>query len=809
PGVKVQLKDGTNLIDGPIYQSLSSNDSGPTITLQGLSCYYDNGNQIVNWQGDIPEEFSIEWSGNYPFAGLEEANSSTIPDLSPSITLPAEPGQYTVMLTLKDPGGRVVGSDSITINANRPTLTIRADTSAPVERPATVDGGQAGATIDLYGMAAGGRIDRFEWVQLGGPAEVTIANAESLITTAGLPQPGVYEFGLLAKIGEGGNDSQTVGFASVEAELRPGDPLLRIADRADANNHMDVIRIEGGSSEKRIVNLFAIVEGGQWDHVQWSVLSLPVGATCNIGEAYSNQTWVTFSMDGCYTIQAAVWDVEGTEPLVTRQVVVCVGDCDPDDITPGNPSGSGVQITVEPESTTYELGRTTPLPLRADLSSGILPEGATIRWHLAGYRNEPADVGHESDVTIEPIAAIHNYTTWSPSVGFSAAGIYVVAAEVFDDGEFLCSDVVEITVTYPNIMVRAWVEKQVESEWKPEGKFYVLDLSEPNPNIRLNGSVTFDDSEEHDIDVQWAVLIGSQSVSFSETNSRPTIPTFTQPGIYTVAMVAMSGGVAVGMDTVTVRAYSTATWTGSVVHAGSDKVAILGEKGEPAVLTIDDAMILPETPTGIVWSCEPSTGVSFDNSEIVNPTVAFSAEGQYVLTLTYGTTQDKANVTVYPQSEVLVVDAGSYDKVVLPKALLLNNATAVCASNMPLEYEWRVTAPVGADVVFFPSSNMLNPQVSFPNMTEDVAFYNLQLKITAGDHTETDSALIEVRKMGSDSTPPRIESFTASSATEPITLGLTAIDEESGIRKIELRLKSQNSETAIPFKTFLIPSPCP
>ncbi|NLH15880.1 MAG: hypothetical protein GX455_04825, partial [Phycisphaerae bacterium] len=47
PGVKVQLKDGTNLIDGPIYQSLSSNDSGPTITLQGLSCYYDNGNQIV------------------------------------------------------------------------------------------------------------------------------------------------------------------------------------------------------------------------------------------------------------------------------------------------------------------------------------------------------------------------------------------------------------------------------------------------------------------------------------------------------------------------------------------------------------------------------------------------------------------------------------------------------------------------------------------------------------------------------------------------------------------------------------------
>ena len=61
--------------------------------------------------------------------------------------------------------------------------------------------------------------------------------------------------------------------------------------------------------------------------------------------------------------------------------------------------------------------------------------------------------------------------------------------------------------------------------------------------------------------VQWSVLVGPNSVGFSSDTSRPTTATFNQPGIYTVAMVALANGVAVGMDTVTVRVYSTNDWS--------------------------------------------------------------------------------------------------------------------------------------------------------------------------------------------------------------------------------------------------------
>ena len=109
---------------------------------------------------------------------------------------------------------------------------------------------------------------------------------------------------------------------------------------------------------------------------------------------------------------------------------------------------------------------------------------------------------------------------------------------------------------------------------------------------------------------------------------------------------------------------------------------------------------------------------------------------------------DTANVTVYSRDQGLVVDAGTYDKVVLPNALLLDRASAASSMGEPT-YEWRVTAPVGADVSFYPSANELNPQVSFSKE----GTYNLQLKVTviAGGTKiiAVDSTLIEVEKAGS------------------------------------------------------------
>ena len=158
-------------------------------------------------------------------------------------------------------------------------------------------------------------------------------------------------------------------------------------------------------------------------------------------------------------------------PLTTRKVIIVVGDGDQGIIPPSftNPDPA-VQIVVEPQSATFDLGRKTPLELNARITQGTPSANATIRWHLAGYRNGFTTANSGADAVIGSFAVIHNFTSWSPSVEFSTAGVYTVAAEVFDTerivNRFGCE---EITVTYPNIMVRAWVEKDGSMYGRPMG----------------------------------------------------------------------------------------------------------------------------------------------------------------------------------------------------------------------------------------------------------------------------------------------------------------------------------------------------
>lgn len=252
------------------------------------------------------------------------------------------------------------------------------------------------------------------------------------------------------------------------------------------------------------------------------------------------------------------------------------------------------------------------------------------------------------------------------TVTFSTPGVYVLTATA-TDGLATNQDQVTITVTPPNTapMVSAG-----------QGQLVYL----PN-GATLNGAVQDDGIPAGaTITTTWSLVSGPGSVTFGNASATNTTVTFSTAGNYTLRLTA-SDTELVNSAQVTFAVRNPAVNVAPVVNAGRDKTIGLTNVVTLCGSVSDDG--LPQgAPLSIAWSVVSGPGtVTFDNASLTNSRATFSALGTYVLRLTASDTAlsafDDVSITVYPENNPPVVNAGADQTILVPDPALLSEDGSV------------------------------------------------------------------------------------------------------------------------------------
>ncbi|MBN1126900.1 MAG: right-handed parallel beta-helix repeat-containing protein [Sedimentisphaerales bacterium] len=674
-------------------------------------------------------------------------------------------------------GYKVVASDTVQVAVESDYLSARITASEPeVDAEGVIYLASSGNALNLYGNVEGGSYDHVLWSGTG----ATFGGANALSTWVTFSTDGVYDITFEAQ-----DDSDATLASDVVTVVVGNHGISKL--EVDAGADQVVLLIDGSVT----VPLYGVLtESGQivTDFTGITVAWL-TGDSVTISNPTSiNGAEVELTSEGIYRFGLRAKHARGSgssdDEYAFDTVTITVLAYDAVSVSASAPSP-------------FEIGSDELLNLSAQVYEGFVPSNALVRWHVAGYR--PAWATTPDPSAASGIATIHNPNSWDAQAELRLAGTYAFTFEVFipvtdpeyDEEILLCSDTTVVVAKYPDVNVRGWVEVSGQNK----GSSYKMALS-GTPKVAtvdLNGTVS-----PAVADLRWEIFSDSSAASISMNPSEPedATATFTKPGAHLLAIIAAIEGVDVGINYVEVFVYDTVDFQGPRLSAGADKVAILSNG--LAEVDLDDAEASPGSPSEITWSANLD-GVTFDSPTILNPTAQFTQKGIHELTLAATVSEvemeDHLIVEVYGEEQFMIVDAGVYENVALPRSLPLINTTVRCASTEPLSYQWEVVAPRGADVLFYPSARVEKPRVSFP----ETGNYILRLTVTAENtnHSESDEAFITVEGYGFDNTHP-IVSF---EQVDEISLDVWEIvvqaeDEQSSVRSIDLAVV-ENSEDKI------------
>ncbi|HEX6623534.1 MAG TPA: hypothetical protein VF064_07460, partial [Pyrinomonadaceae bacterium] len=195
------------------------------------------------------------------------------------------------------------------------------------------------------------------------------------------------------------------------------------------------------------------------------------------------------------------------------------------------------------------------------------------------------------------------------------------------------------------------------------------------PNTATLAGVVSDDALPRGSTVTktWSVLSGPGAVTFADPHDLSTVVTFGAPGDYTLRLTANDTEFTVS-DDVLVTVYPVNQ--PPVVNAGPDQTLRL-----PAAATLDGTATDDGWPFGstltVAWTKVSGPGtVTFAAAAVPVTTATFGVEGTYVLRLsasdTRFTVSDECTVTVLPQNEPPVVNAGPDHEIDFLEATTLN-----------------------------------------------------------------------------------------------------------------------------------------
>ncbi|HEX9986266.1 MAG TPA: discoidin domain-containing protein [Thermoanaerobaculia bacterium] len=495
----------------------------------------------------------------------------------------------------------------------------------PVNRPPTVDAGgdqtttlpndtiSLTGTVNDDGLPAGSTVAS-TWTMVSGPAAVTFADATKAATTVTFTTAGTYVLRLTA------NDSllSTADETTITVIPRNQPPVV------DAGTGQTV-ELPGAASLAGSVSDDGLPLGSTL-HTTWIQKSGP-GLT-TFANAASLATTATFSAAGTYTLTLSATDGEAT---VTDDVVITVH---PENQPPVVNAGAD-QFLVFP----------APATLAGSATDDGWPSGSTLvtTWaQISGPGNATfADAGKPATTAT-----------------FSVAGVYVLRLTA-TDGRASGSDDVTITIDPENEppAVNAGTDQTLELPARATLTGSVMDDGWPRGSTLTSA---------------WSQVSGPGTTSFAEATKPGTFASFSAAGTYVLRLTGTDGTATATDDvTITVDPLNEPP----VVNAGPDQTLELPNGASLAGTIDDDGWPRGSTVTS-TWTLVSGPGaVTFADATKAATIATFSTPGTYVVRLTATdsreTVSDEAIVTVHPQNQPPVVNAGPDQQFRLPLAAAL------------------------------------------------------------------------------------------------------------------------------------------
>ncbi|HEV8427371.1 MAG TPA: RHS repeat-associated core domain-containing protein [Pyrinomonadaceae bacterium] len=198
----------------------------------------------------------------------------------------------------------------------------------------------------------------------------------------------------------------------------------------------------------------------------------------------------------------------------------------------------------------------------------------------------------------------------------------------------------------------------------------------PTDTVSLNGIATDDGLPVlSTLVTTWTKVSGPGPVTFSNPDNPVTSATFTEPGTYVLRLTANDSLLTV-FDEMSVEVIPRNQ--PPEVNAGPDQTIELPHTATMAGVVTDDGLPRGSTVTR-TWSVVNGPGaVTFADVHDLSTVVTFAAPGDYTLRLTANDTEftvsDDVVITVHPENQPPVVNAGPDQTVRLPAAVTLNGS---------------------------------------------------------------------------------------------------------------------------------------
>jgi RHS repeat-associated protein len=512
----------------------------------------------------------------------------------------------------------------------------------------------------------------YSWSILTNPAgsTATLSNAQAVQPTFKADLLGTYVIQLIVNDGTASSQPSTVTISTSDV------PPVANPGQAQSVNVSTLVTLDGSASTD---------SDGQPLTYSWTMTSKPTGSTAALVSPTAAKPSFFADLPGNYVIQLIVND--GFLNSAPATVTISTNDVPPI-ANPGPPQTVNVGATVQLDGTGSTDSDAKPLTFTWAILSQ--PSGGT--------------------------AALSSTTAAKPTFVPNVAGLYVVQL-IVNDG-YLNSQPVTTTVT-----VNAVNQPPVVSA----GPNQTITL--PTNAVTLNGTATDDGLPNNTLIIQWSLVSGPASVSFSSPHTAVTLATFSLAGTYVLQLSA---------NDTQYTTTSTATVTVNppvnqppVVNAGPNQTIVLPANS----VTLNGTATDDGLPNGtLIISWTGPAGVTFNPANKPVTIATFPGVGTYLLTLSANDSQytSTSNVTIVvslpPPPIALPVLNPPNQPIIIGNPVQLDGSGSSDPSHLPLTYLWSsVSVPSGS------TATLTGATTSKPTFVPDlVGTYSIQLTVNNG-----------------------------------------------------------------------------
>lgn len=513
---------------------------------------------------------------------------------------------------------------------------------------------QSSVTLAGSGTDSDGSIASYFWTKISGPAAGTITSAAVATTTVtGLAQ-GVYVFELKVTDNAG---ATAIDQVTVTVNAAPNQaPVARAGSDQSITLPVSTVNVDASGSYD---------PDGTIQAYNWTTISGP--GTVSYGNSWVSATSISFSAAGTYTIRLGVWDVVGAGAYDT--LIVTVNNATGGNQLPVAVAGPDQLITIPTNFVTV------------DGSASYDPDGYLLarRWVLiSGPGTATIDLEWQSRTNIT----------------FSAAGLYAIELNVWDNIGALGKDTLYVTVNPAQAISVPPVANA--------GPDQTIVL--PANSVILNGLASYDPDGTIST-YMWKLLGGPGTATISNQWLSVTSVIFSNAGQYSMELTVWDNNNLSAKDTMLVTINPAVVNAAPSANAGNDISITLPQSSTTLTGSGTDS---DGSITAYLWTkiSGPASG-TITSAASGTTTVTGLSQGVYVYELKVtdnagatGTDQVTVTVNAAAVNQLPVANAGPDKTITLPTNTVSVDGTASYdPDGSVISYNWKfVSGPAAVQI---------------------------------------------------------------------------------------------------------------